>query len=254
MTVLAMEYSDMTKPVSIAVFVPAYNAAKTVGWVLERIPQDAWDVIRTVFIVNDGSTDDTIATVTALTKIYPKVVLHSLPQNLGYGGAVRKGLELCLEVGTDYVVCLHADGQYPPEKMLEFVHYMRDHQVDVLQGSRHKDGTALQGGMPLYKHVAGKCLTWLENRIFGLRLTDYHSGYMLYSRKAVGMLPLAQLSQSFDFDVEVIAASRRRNLKIDERGIPTHYGDEESHLNPITYGLRVLHVLWRYVRGHYDPR
>ena len=127
-------------------------------------------------------------------------------------------------------------------------------QVDVLQGSRHKDGTALDGGMPVYKKIAGKCLTWLENRVFGLHLTDYHSGYMLYSRKAVANLPLQQLSSSFDFDVEVIAASRRRGLKIDEQGIPTHYGDEESHLNPISYGFRVLHVLWRYKRGYYDPR
>ena len=108
--------------------------------------------------------------------------------------------------------------------------------------------------MPLYKDILGKCMTWLENLVFGLQLTDYHSGYMLYSRKAVAMLPLEQLSHSFDFDVEVIAASRRRGLKIDEQGIPTHYGEEESHLNPVTYAFRVFHVLWRYRRGHYDPR
>ncbi len=244
----------LAMPVSIAVFVPAYNAQKTISWVLERIPQESWDAIRSVFIVNDGSTDDTAKTVETLIATYPKVQLHSLPQNQGYGGAVRKGLELCRAAAADYAVCIHADGQYPPEKMLEFVHYMRDNQVDILQGSRHKDGTAAEGGMPLYKNIAGKCLTWLENRVFGLALTDYHSGYMLYSRKAVGMLPLEQLSHSFDFDVEVIAASRRRGLKIDEQGIPTHYGDEESHLNPVTYGFRVIHVLWRYMRGHYDPR
>lgn len=254
MKVQLAETRDMKRAISIAVFIPAYNAAKTLGWVLKRIPQDAWDVVESVFVVDDGSTDETAATVEALSIAYPKVVLHSLPQNLGYGAAVRKGLELCLETATDYVVCLHADGQYPPEKMLEFVHYMHDNQVDILQGSRHKDGTALEGGMPLYKNIAGKCLTWLENRVFGLSLTDYHSGYMLYSRKAVANLPLEQLSHSFDFDVEVIAASRRRGLKIDEQGIPTHYGDEESHLNPISYGFRVLHVLWRYKRGHYDPR
>ncbi len=254
MTVQFAETHDMTGEISIAVFIPAYNAAKTLGWVIERIPQNAWDVVETVFVVNDGSTDETAATVEELSLIYPKVVLHSLPRNQGYGGAVRKGLELCLQAGTDFAVCLHADGQYPPEKMLEFVHYMRDNRVDILQGSRHKDGTALAGGMPLYKKIAGNCLTWLENKVFGLSLTDYHSGYMLYSRKAVADLPLQQLSHSFDFDVEVIAASRRRGLKIDEQAIPTHYGEEESHLNPISYGFRVLRVLWRYMRGYYDPR
>lgn len=235
-----------------AIFIPAYNAANTVGGVLERIPADAWPSIVAVFVVNDGSTDNTTAAVTGLQGRFPKVVLHTFAQNSGYGAAVRQGLELCRDTAAEYIVCLHADGQYPPEKMPEFVHYMRENDVDILQGSRHKDGTALAGGMPLYKHVAGKLLTWMENRVFGLNLTDYHSGYMLYSRRAVEVLPIAQLSHSFDFDVEVIAAARRRGLRIDEQGIPTHYGDEESHLNPITYGFRVLLIMMRYMRGHYN--
>ncbi len=236
----------------IAVFIPAYNAAGTVGSVLARIPAEAWPAVDTVYIVNDGSADDTIAVVEALKTRFPKVVLHTFAENSGYGAAVRQGLSLCLETPAEYIVCLHADGQYPPEKMPEFVRYMAAHQVDVLQGSRHKDGTALAGGMPRYKHIAGKVLTWMENRVFGLNLTDYHSGYMLYSRRAAENLPMEQLSHSFDFDVEVIAASRRRGLKIDELGIPTHYGDEESHLNPITYGFRVLAVMMRYMRGYYN--
>lgn len=235
-----------------AIFIPAYNAAGTLGSVLARIPADAWSSIIAVFIVNDGSADTTAEVAIALQAQYPKIVLHTFENNSGYGAAVRQGLELCRDTDAEYIVCLHADGQYPPEKMPEFVRYMRANTVDVLQGSRHKDGTALAGGMPLYKHVAGKILTWMENRVFGLSLTDYHSGYMLYSRRAVEVLPIEQLSHSFDFDVEVIAAARRRGLHIDEQGIPTHYGDEESHLNPITYGFRVLFIMMRYLRGYYN--
>ena len=167
--------------------------------------------------------------------------------------AVRKGIELSQSVDPEFCVCLHADGQYPPEKIDEFIRFMVTNGVDLLQGSRHKAGTALRGNMPLYKYFFGKLLVFLENMIFGLRITDYHSGYLFYSRKALSKIPFEQLSSSFDFDLEVIASARARNLKIEELAIPTHYGNEKSYLNPISYGLRVLRVLFRYAVGAYAP-
>jgi hypothetical protein len=91
----------------------------------------------------------------------------------------------------------------------------------------------------------------LENTAFGLRLSDYHSGYLLYGRRALEQLPFDRLSHSFDFDLEVIASARAAGLRIGEAPIPTRYADEESHLNPVTYGLRVLAVVARYRRGYY---
>lgn len=240
--------------VRLSVFIPAYNAAQTVGGVLARIPQATWDMIQTLIVVNDGSEDDTALVVTALREKYPKLQLTSFDENRGYGSAVKAGLELCQNSDSDFVACLHADGQYPPEKLSEFVYYMQQHKVDILQGSRHKNPGALQGGMPLYKYAAGKCLTWIENLVFGLQLTDYHSGYLFYSNKALNGIPYDRLSDSFDFDVEVIATARRLGLRIDELGIATHYGEESSYLNPITYGFRVLFVLVKYICGHYDSR
>lgn len=236
---------------SCAIFIPAYNAAKTIGSVLERIPQEFWPTVAQVIVINDGSTDDTDSVVRGLAERFPSLRLVTQPTNRGYGAAVRKGLRLCLETGADFVVCLHADGQYPPEKLPEFVPYMAAHGVDVLQGSRHKEGTARAGGMPYYKVLAGRVLTWMENRTFGLRMTDYHSGFMLYSRRAVETIPFDELSTYFDFDLEVIASARARGLVVAELGIPTHYGDEESHLNPIWYGLRCLRVMARYRLGRY---
>jgi glycosyltransferase involved in cell wall biosynthesis len=238
---------------STTIFIPAYEAEHTIEAVIDRIPKELWESIETVFVINDGSTDDTSGAVRRAAARYPKVALHEQPVNQGYGTSVRKGLSLALTTPAEYVVCLHADGQYPPEKLPEFLPYMAEHGVDVLQGSRHKLGTARKGGMPVYKVISGHVLTWMENQTFGLELTDYHSGFMLYSRRAVEQIPFEKLSYYFDFDLEVIASARARGLVVDELGIQAHYGDEESHLNPIVYGLRCLRVMLRYRLGRYRP-
>ena len=239
----------------VAIFIPSYNAARTLPGVFERISPELWDALESVFVINDGSQDDTDAVVQKLAQGRPQIRLVSRQPNRGYGAAVRNGLRRCVEeTEADYIVCLHADGQYPPENVLPFVAYMAEHGVDVLQGSRHKDDTALEGGMPKYKWLAGKILTWMENRTFGLEMTDYHSGFMLYSRRAASTIPFDELSTYFDFDLEVIASARARGLVVDEQGIPTRYADEDSHLNPIWYGLRCLRVMFRYRMGAYRPR
>ena len=237
---------------SLSVFVPAYNAAGTIGDVIARIPDQAWHIIDSVHVIDDGSTEDTARVAESLTREYPKVHLSSLPRNQGYGEAVREGMKRCLASGADYVACLHADGQYPPEQLYEFVQHMHARGIDVLQGSRHKGGGALAGGMPFYKYVAGKCLTWLENKVFGLRMTDYHSGFLVYSRKALLTVPVERLSVYFDFDLEFIARASRKSLAIDELAIPTRYAGEVSHLNPITYGLRALGIMASCLAGRYD--
>ncbi len=107
--------------------------------------------------------------------------------------------------------------------------------------------------MPLYKYAGNWALGKLERRVFGLPMTDLHSGYLVYGRRALAEIPFSRLSDSFDFDIEVIAAARARELAVGEAPIPTRYADEISHLNPLTYGLRVLRVLWRFKRGDYAP-
>jgi len=236
---------------TLGVFVPAYNAARTLGPVIDRIPADAWQIIDALFVIDDGSADDTSAVAGALASRCDRIRLVRHQANRGYGETVRHGMRLCLERGSDFAACLHADGQYPPETLVRFATYMLDHGVDVLQGSRHKDGGALAGGMPLYKYAAGKALTALENAVFGLRLTDYHSGYLVYSRKALRTVPIDRLSGYFDFDLEFIARARRHGLVIDELAIPTRYGDEVSYLNPVRYGFRAVGVMVSYMAGRY---
>src|SRR5205814_5351105 len=118
-------------------------------------------------------------------------------------------------------------------------------------GSRLLSGGALRGGMPLYKFVANKSLTAIENWAFGMRLAEYHSGYMLYSKNAMTTIPWEKLSNSFDFDLEMLVLARVKGLNIIEIPIPTIYAGEKSHLNPVKYGLDVLSVVWNYKRGKY---
>lgn len=238
-----------TEPVSV--FIPAFNAEATIGSVIDRFPAALWQSINRVYIINDGSADRTGQVIGDIARNQPKCVPVQQTRNRGYGETVRNGLQLCSKDGCSYAVCLHADGQYPPESIEAAVTAMRNYGLDLLQGSRIASGTALSGGMPLYKYVAGTLLTMLENRVFGLALTDYHSGFLVYGRRVLETVRFHELSSSFDFDLEVIAAARAASLVIGEIPIPTRYAGEKSYLNPVTYGMRVLGVMVNYCFGGY---
>jgi glycosyltransferase involved in cell wall biosynthesis len=241
---------------SLAVVIPAFNAARHIEGVLGRLEQVADGPglgnlsVSRVIVVNDGSSDATRERVLAARFGRAPLELIDRAANGGYGAAMKDGLAAAVRSGAELVACVHADGQYSPEVLPRLAARLRERRLDLLQGSRILSGTARSGGMPLYKIAANAVLNRIENQTLGLRMTDYHSGYLLYGRRALE-LPFTTLSNSFDFDLEVIACARARGLSVGEEPIPTHYGDEVSHLEPITYGLRVLRVMWRYRRGHY---
>ncbi|HXN34204.1 MAG TPA: glycosyltransferase family 2 protein [Polyangiaceae bacterium] len=237
---------------SVVVVIPAYNAARHVRSVLERVGASAPPELTRIVVVNDGSTDATLAEVAAVGKLPCVIDLVDRERNGGYGAAMKDGLERARACGAQIVACIHADGQYSPEALPRLLAELTTRRVDVLQGSRIAPGTALSGGMPLYKYVANAVLNRIENRTLGLGMTDYHSGYLFYGRRAL-TLPFRDFSDSFDFDLEFIASARAHGLAIAEAGIPTHYGDEVSHLRPLSYGLRVLRVMWNYKMGRYGP-
>ncbi len=235
---------------SLAVVIPAYQAARHLRAVVARVRSAAVPDLCRIVIVDDGSRDETGAIVDELGRD-DDIVPVRRPRNGGYGAAMKDGLAAAKEAGADRVATIHADGQYSPEALPALLAALTARDLDLLQGSRIASGTALAGGMPLYKYVANAGLNRLENFTLGLGLTDYHSGYLVYGPRALARIPFAALSDSFDFDLEVIASARARGLSVGEAPVPTHYGDEISHLQPVTYGLRVLRVLWRYQRGHY---
>jgi glycosyltransferase involved in cell wall biosynthesis len=237
----------------LVVVIPAFNAERHIQSVLGRIAalgEISGFALTEVIVVDDGSRDGTASAVrdSGFARCPLRVIAR--PRNGGYGAAMKDGLAAARLSDPDLVACVHADGQYSPEALPGLCATLQTHGYDLLQGSRIAAGTALAGGMPLYKFAANAVLNRIENHTLSLSLSDYHSGYLIYGRRALA-LPFHSLSDSFDFDLEVIASARARKLAVGEAPIPTHYGDEVSHLNPLTYGLRVLRVMWNYRRGRY---
>jgi glycosyltransferase involved in cell wall biosynthesis len=239
---------------SVLVVIPAYQAEGHVRSVVQRVVSADLPDLSRIVIVNDGSRDGTRAEIETLGPVRCPLDHIERGSNGGYGAAMKDGLERARRHDPEIVACVHADGQYGPESLPKLCAELRSRKLDLLQGSRIASGTALAGGMPRYKYVANAVLNRLENLTLGLGMTDYHSGYLLYGARALARLPFRRFSDSFDFDLEVIASARAHGLTVAEAPVPTHYGDEVSHLNPITYGFRVLKVLMNYQRGKYDPR
>ena len=246
------------------IFVPAYNVEKTLAEVLSKIDLSVLARAR-VLVIDDGSRDGTAqaferfvseraeraenAAENALgdaRDLSSHFEYFKFEQNSGYGDVVKKGLAEGLASGAAFVACLHGDGQYPAEKLGEFFDEMENCNLDLLQGSRHAvAGEAKRGGMPFYKRLGGVFLTAIENRVFRVKLTDRHSGFIVYSSRFLKTVNLNRLSASFDIDLELISIADARQFAIAELPIPTRYDGEKSNLNVVTYGLRVLRQVWR---------
>ncbi len=244
----------MTNGKRITIVVPAYNAEKTLVSVFERIPQEVWDAGTSVIIVNDGSTDGTRQKIAEIRSRWgDRISMLDKPKNEGYARAQKSAFAEAVARGADIVALLHADGQYAPEMLPTLLRPFAEEGADIVQGSRMmRKRDALRGGMPLYKWIANIVLSTMENLVYGLRFAEYHSGYMLYSRKALQTIPFIKLSDTFHFDGEMLLVGAKKGLGVTELPIPTRYADEVSHLKPIQYGLNILKIMWRYLRGYYD--
>lgn len=237
----------------ITVVIPAYKADATLPGVLKRIPASVMDEIDHIVIVEDGGTNRPDSVSNQLKARYPKIEIIWHPENRGYGAAQKTGFRRALELGSDIGVLLHADGQYAPEEMQRLYAPLVQDEADVVLGSRMHDWrSARSGGMPLYKLVANILLTRLENLCYGMKVSEYHSGYMLYSRHALETIPFEKLSDTFHFDGEMLLMAGKKQLRIADLPIPTFYGDEKSHLQPIKYGFDVLKIIARNFMGKYD--
>lgn len=242
----------MTPDKKIFIAIPAYQAEKTIESVFDRLPRELDDKNVRIVVVNDGSKDDTGNVVRRIAQRRNDTEVIEHPRNRGYAQAQKTAFTHALQKGADIVALLHADGQYAPELLPQLLSPLENDQADVVQGSRMLNGGALRGGMPMYKFIANKALTGLENLAYGLSMSEYHSGYMLYSRRCLEAFPFTRLSDTFHFDGEMILMAAKHKLRIKEVAIPTRYADEESHLKPVQYGFDVLKVIWRNYRGEYN--
>jgi glycosyltransferase involved in cell wall biosynthesis len=219
----------------VCVILPAYNAARTLERTVGEIPMD---IVDDIVLVDDASHDDTAA-------IAARLGLHveRHPANLGYGGNQKTCYRLALSRGADFVVMLHPDYQYPPRLIPAIVALLASGQYQAVLASRILGGGALAGGMPLYKYIANRALTLIENLLLGAKLSEYHSGYRAWTREVLAALPLERCSDDFVFDNQMLALALERGYAIGEISCPTHYFPEASSINfarSVIYGCGVL--------------
>ncbi len=233
-----------------AIVIPSYRAEKTLPGVLERIPKSFWDD-GTVIIVNDKSPDGTGQVAEGLKSQWPSVEVMHHEMNRGYGGAQKSGLRRGLELGAGVFAIVHADGQYAPEVVLDLMAPILAGKSDIVQGSRMIGGGALEGGMPMHRYIPNRVLTFMENIVFGTRMAEFHSGYMLYSKRLLERAPFDRLQNNYNFDAEMIVLAHLLGMECAQIPIPTSYDDQVSSLDPIPYGINVLKMMAGHLEGRY---
>ncbi len=231
----------------VAVVLPAYNAALTLLRTYREIPLD---IVDDVILTDDASRDDT-------QHIARSLGIHTIvhAQNRGYGGNQKTCYAAALERGADIVVMLHPDYQYSPKLVAAMASMIASGHYDVVLASRILGKGALAGGMPLYKYIANRGLTFIENILLGQKLSEYHTGYRAWSRKVLETLPLDACSDDFVFDNQMLAQTTWFGFDTGEISCPTRYFQEASSINfhrSVIYGLGVLKTALTYRFARWD--
>ena len=236
----------------VVVVMPAYNAAKTLRMTYKELPQEVVDL---VILVDDGSKDETIQIARELGL---ELFVHD--RNYGYGANQKTCYREALAHGADIVVMVHPDYQYDPTLLPEMIKPIQDGTADVVLGSRLLGGNVMAQGMPWWKYISNRFLTWVENVTFNLHLAEYHTGYRAYRREALEAVNVEMNSDNFIFDQEIIAQFVHSKLRIDEVPVPTRYFPQASSaslMQSTRYGLSILALVaryWMHVHGIWKQR
>jgi glycosyltransferase involved in cell wall biosynthesis len=225
----------------IMVVLPAYNAGRTLERTISEIPPG---IVDELLLVDDASGDDTVE---VATRLGIACVVH--PENRGYGGNQKTCYAEALQRGADIVIMLHPDYQYSPKLIGAMAWLAASDEFDVILGSRILGKGAIAGGMPRYKYFFNRLLTAFENILLGIKLSEYHTGYRTFTRRVIETLPLAECSDDFVFDNQMIAQAAQFGFRIGEISCPTRYFAEASSINfsrSMVYGLGVLKTSVRY--------
>ena len=226
----------MIKNKKVVVVLPAYNAAKTLEQTYNEIP---FDIVDEVVLVDDASKDSTVDVAHRLGIHH--IIRHQ--ENKGYGGNQKTCYKKALEIGADIVIMLHPDYQYTPALIPSMVHLIANDIFPVVLGSRILGNGALEGGMPLYKYISNRFLTFVQNILVNQKLSEYHTGYRAFSKTVLEAIPLHKNSDDFIFDNQMLSQIIYNKFPIGEITCPTKYFDDASSINlsrSITCGLGVL--------------
>jgi glycosyltransferase involved in cell wall biosynthesis len=220
----------------VVVVMPAYNAAKTLKKTYDEVPKD---IVDEVILVDDASRDETAK---LAKKLGIKTFVH--PQNRGYGGNQKTCYVAALKSRADIVIMLHPDYQYTPKLIPPMAYLLASGEYDVALGSRILGGQALAGGMPLYKYISNRFLTFVQNVLMGAKLSEYHTGYRAFTRKVLESLPLQKNSDDFIFDNQMLSQIHYLGFKIAEVTCPAKYFAEASSINFMRSSKYGLGCLW----------
>ena len=221
----------------VIVVMPAYNAEKTLRPTHAEVM--AQDYVDLAIVVDDGSQDETVA----IAKTLPKTIVHTHPRNQGYGANQKTCYRLALEQGGDIIIMVHPDYQYTPKLIPAMVSIIGNNLYPCVLGSRILGGYALKGGMPIWKYMANRFLTFVENILVGSKLSEFHTGYRAFSRAILEEVPLEFNSDDFVFDNQMLAQILWLGHTIAEVSCPTKYFAEASSINlprSIKYGFGCL--------------
>jgi glycosyltransferase involved in cell wall biosynthesis len=227
----------------IVVVMPAYNAAKTIRQTYDEILEQQY--VDEIILVDDKSPDETVA----VARLLKDVRVHVHEANKGYGANQKTCYRLALEAGADIVIMIHPDYQYTPQLIPAMVSIIANGVHPCVLGSRILGGYALKGGMPLWKYVANRFLTFVENILLGAKLSEYHTGYRAFSREILERLHLADNSDDFVFDNQMLAQILWHGFTIGEVSCPTKYFAEASSINfhrSIHYGFGCLETALKF--------
>jgi glycosyltransferase involved in cell wall biosynthesis len=231
----------------IVVVMPAYNAVKTIEKTYRELP---FDIIDDVILVDDYSHDDTPSKAKDLG--IQNVIHHDA--NKGYGANQKTCYKTALDVGADVIIMVHPDYQYEPRLVTAMASLVAHGVFDCVLGSRILGPGALKGGMPVYKYIANRLLTFYQNLIIPYKLSEYHTGYRAFSKAILGDLPLDENSDDFIFDNQMLLQIIGGGYSIGEVTCPTRYTDETSSIEfikSIQYGLAVLTTTLEYKLAKY---
>src|SRR5436190_2427878 len=227
----------MFRDQKVVVVMPAYNAARTLRQTHAEVREQ--QIVDTIILVDDGSRDDTVK----IARTLEGMTVHVHDVNKGYGGNQKTCYRLALEAGADIVIMIHPDYQYTPKLIPAMASIIANSLHPCVLGSRILGGYALEGGMPLWKYIANRWLTFAENVLLGAKLSEYHAGYRAFSRDILQKLHLADNSDDFVFDNQMLAQIFWYGFTIAEVSCPTKYFAEASSINlrrSIKYGFGCL--------------
>ena len=234
----------------VVVVLPAYNAASTLKKTLDDIPMGFVDEI---ILVDDSSKDDTVKLANSLSQISKiPLIIHKHDKNRGYGGNQKTCYKIALERNAKIIVMLHPDYQYDPKLIKHFVDFINDGYFDVMLGSRIRTRhEALLGGMPLYKYISNRVLTFIENIFSGQNLSEWHTGMRAYKREVLENTDFARNSEDFLFDSQMLFNILRKDYKIGEIPVPVRYFPEASSINfkrSVKYGIGTIFESLKYLK------